>query len=473
MDEVPLRALRKLLERVGVGPWQRKKADWSSGPVTRGALLWVEPALDVPSGGLRYNQQVREALRRRGTDSRVLSVRGSWPCPSREAVEDCIRQVRRHVMVPDVQAVIVDGLIGGCVPELLELPSMPNGGSPELAGGADSSRQGALRADMETTELSAAVFQPTVSALLVHLSLVGAQEAEDAAQSEGITGDAAGHDALAGRGADSGDGQARPVHAGDGACVMAVRERRAVEAARVVLTTSCWSAADLRRRYDREDILVAAPGVARTQAGGRPEHEVQADIREGPATPEECYSMGRPLRLTCVASLNPLKDQQFLADVLEPLQDVEWTLTLAGPGADTPYGRGVLAELRHRLPGRVQHCGVLGPEDLAGHWASTDLLLLPSRLETYGMVVTEACAHGVPSFVSAGTGAEEALGDASVSSGRALPQGSHQEWTDAIRDFLTMPRTRAALADGVRSRRRRLPTWDEAAEAISVAVAAR
>ena len=53
--------------------------------------------------------------------------------------------------------------------------------------------------------------------------------------------------------------------------------------------------------------------------------------------------------------------------------------------------------------------GPLEGAALARQWARTDLLLLPSTTETYGMVVTEALAHGVPAVVAAGTGAVEAL----------------------------------------------------------------
>lgn len=382
-------------------------------------LLWVEPALDAPSGGLRYNQQVREALSRCGVNSRVLSLRGSWPHPSEEEAASAVEQLHRAEGGSGVRAVIVDGLIGGCVPELLEVH-----GEDRAYGGTAS------------------------AVLLVHLCLAGAAQAELAARSDG--------------GSSGAPESEEPPDLG--------RERRAVEAAETVLTTSHWSAEDLRRRYGRGDAVVAVPGTRRAGADDmRSERGGQEDLREGSAAAGERCGSGRVLRLTCVASMNLLKNQRFLAEVLESLQDVDWTLTLAGAGADTAYGRSVLADLRRRLPRRVEHRGVLEAEDLRALWSATDLLLLPSRLETYGMVVTEACANGVPAFVSAGTGAEEALGEAEESSGWALPLDEPQSWTRAIRDFLTEPSVRAALADGVSRRRVVLPTWEQSAKVIASA----
>ena len=53
--------------------------------------------------------------------------------------------------------------------------------------------------------------------------------------------------------------------------------------------------------------------------------------------------------------------------------------------------------------------GLLVGEALDQKWDAADLLVLPSRVETYGLVVTEALARGIPAVVSAGTGAVEAL----------------------------------------------------------------
>ena len=59
-------------------------------------------------------------------------------------------------------------------------------------------------------------------------------------------------------------------------------------------------------------------------------------------------------------------------------------------------GDGPMAErLRARHPGFV-YCGMRQGEDLAAHYASADLFLFPSLTETFGNVVLEALASGLP-----------------------------------------------------------------------------
>ena len=51
-------------------------------------------------------------------------------------------------------------------------------------------------------------------------------------------------------------------------------------------------------------------------------------------------------------------------------------------------------------------------DDLDAAYAAADLLVLASRGETYGMVVTEALARGIPVLATAVGGLPEALGRA-------------------------------------------------------------
>jgi len=49
-------------------------------------------------------------------------------------------------------------------------------------------------------------------------------------------------------------------------------------------------------------------------------------------------------------------------------------------------------------------------ERLSAAYAEADLLVLPSRIEAYGMVVTEALARGIPVLAAAVGGVPESLG---------------------------------------------------------------
>ena len=62
---------------------------------------------------------------------------------------------------------------------------------------------------------------------------------------------------------------------------------------------------------------------------------------------------------------------------------------------DGPY----LAELREQLPEAV-FTGILAGRELARAFASADVFLFPSTTDTFGNVILEALASGVPCVVS-------------------------------------------------------------------------
>lgn len=349
-------------------------------------LIWIEPALAAPSGGQHYNRRVIQALRRAGVAVHVISSPGNWPHPStqqREAVLEKLKLLQQPVTsappsagADPAAAVIVDGLVGGCMPELFE-PSVSDTRS---------------RADV----------------LLIHLPLA----AEGKPESESL-----------GR-----------------------IEARAMAAARRVVATSDWAAEDLRRRHRTRSIDVIPPGVD-LEAG---------HLNPGPQT-EPAEPPGPPFRLTMAAAFTPRKNHRLLGPVLSGLLHHRWTLQLAGPGGDHGHGAAVLAELRDRLPERVHHLGSLTADQMPWLWSRTDLLLLPSWAETYGMVITEACLHGVPAVVSSGTGAVEAMAEAGASADPHDPQ----EWMRVLEDWMESPALRGRWSAASRRRAGRLPSWTQ------------
>lgn len=75
-------------------------------------------------------------------------------------------------------------------------------------------------------------------------------------------------------------------------------------------------------------------------------------------------------------------------------------LRIAGP-------RGELAHLLTGAPPEIEFLGPLPQGELARGLESADLLLLPSRNESYGMVVAEALACGLPVLISEMVGAKD------------------------------------------------------------------
>lgn len=77
-------------------------------------------------------------------------------------------------------------------------------------------------------------------------------------------------------------------------------------------------------------------------------------------------------------------------------KNIEAFLALDNPGSKVVVGDGPQrAELARRYPDAV-FLGSKTGEDLAAHYASADVFVFPSRTDTFGLVLVEALASGVP-----------------------------------------------------------------------------
>ena len=224
-------------------------------------------------------------------------------------------------------------------------------------------------------------------------------------------------------------------------------EERALQVASGVVATSSWAARDLQRRYRLGQVAVALPGAD------------QAAVSVGSTPPH----------LLVLAAFTPGKNHATLLRALEQLEDLAWTAAFVGRRA-----AGTVAHSWERQAGaspvrrRVEVPGPLVGPALEREWSRTDLLVLPSRVETFGLVVTEALAHGIPAVVGAGTGAVEAL----VGDGLTPPPGAAADPSDpdalaaAIRSFLADPHVRVGWRRHALARRKQLRPWSETAREV-------
>ncbi|MEV8040766.1 glycosyltransferase [Arthrobacter sp. NPDC080082] len=257
-------------------------------------------------------------------------------------------------------------------------------------------------------------------------------------------------------------------------------EGRAVAAAAGVICSSSSAAAELRARHGLDGaatgadttVAVALPGTDRagTAAGSTPPH------------------------LAMVAALLPNKSQLLFLQALTALTDLDWTAALVGADtADPEYAALLRAETeRLGLGARVRIPGELRWDALDAEWARTDLTLLISRAETFGMAVTESLARGIPAIIRRGTGALEALtagtpqaGTPPAGPGAAGARGEEPEEDDAglpgaavalaedpaplaelLRRWLTEPELRARWHATALDARQHLPGWDATARTV-------
>jgi glycosyltransferase involved in cell wall biosynthesis len=211
-------------------------------------------------------------------------------------------------------------------------------------------------------------------------------------------------------------------------------ERELLEAAAAVITTSAWT----KHRLDLPDraVHVALPGVD------------AAALAPGTAAGAE---------LLCAAAVTPIKGHDVLLDALGSVADRDWRCTCAGSlDRDRAFADGVRRRAR-ALGDRLRFAGPLTGADLDRAYAGADLLVLPSRAETYGMVVTEALSRGIPVLASDAGGVREALGDGA---GLLVPPGEPAALGAALRSWLGDPALRARLRRAARERRESLHGWE-------------
>ena len=229
-------------------------------------------------------------------------------------------------------------------------------------------------------------------------------------------------------------------------------EQRAVDAAAGVLTTSRWTRDWLLRTYRPEPahVTVASPGA-----------HLGPLARRGPGS-----------ELMCVGALLPAKGQDVLVEALATVRDLRWTCRLVGPlDRDAAFARRVRGSLReHGLEDRVHLCGPVAPAAMTSHYARSDLVVQPTRLETYGMALTEALAHGVPVVASDTGGVAEAVGRTPAVPGALVPPGDPGALARTLRRWLTDPRHRDDLRAAARARRVGLADWSSTARAVLRAV---
>ena len=118
---------------------------------------------------------------------------------------------------------------------------------------------------------------------------------------------------------------------------------------------------------------------------------------------------------------------------------------------------------------RVCFAGSRIGDDLAVTYAGADVLVLASRSETYGMVVTEALARGLPVIATSVGGLPEALGRTTDGRqpGLLVPAGDSGALAAALRDWLANAGLRQRLREAARERRSTLPGWDAPTDRIA------
>jgi glycosyltransferase involved in cell wall biosynthesis len=236
------------------------------------------------------------------------------------------------------------------------------------------------------------------------------------------------------------------------AAVIRKREHTVLRAAAAVVTTSRWSRDRLLALYQLapERVHVAEPGVDR------------AELASGSSDGRE---------LLCVAAVTFEKGHDVLVEALLSMAEESWRCLCVGRLDRDPT---FVEELRRRthdagLGDRVSFPGPRTGSELDRSYAAADLMVLASRAETYGMVVTEALARGLPVVATEVGGVTEALGYGADGTrpGLLVPPEDPAALATALRAWLGDAKLRGRLRRAAQERRRSLRGWPTTASLLA------
>ena len=164
--------------------------------------------------------------------------------------------------------------------------------------------------------------------------------------------------------------------------------------------------------------------------------------RRDPAFFEKFGSKNGQVRLLYVGRVSREKDLDLLAEAYRRLRDEGLPIQLCVVGHG-PYSK----EFSDALP-EALFTGYLKGEELAGAYASADIFVFPSTTDTFGNVIIEAQASGIPVIVSDSGGPKELV----ENNRNGLITKSHdvEDFTRAVRALVVDRGLRKRMGDCAR-----------------------
>jgi glycosyltransferase involved in cell wall biosynthesis len=234
-----------------------------------------------------------------------------------------------------------------------------------------------------------------------------------------------------------------------------MREHAVLSSAAAVVTTSVWSRERLLELYQLPPhrLHVAQPAVEAAEL----------------ATGSVAGGM-----LLCVAAVTFGKGHDVLLEALARTRELPWHCECVGSLERDP---AFVERLRGRslesgLADRVEFVGALTGADLDRSYAAADVVVLASRAETYGMVVIEGLARGLPVIATEVGGVSDALGHdgAGARPGLLVTAESPVALAAALQDWLCDAELRGRLRQIAIERRESLPGWSSTVSLVTGAL---
>ena len=232
-------------------------------------------------------------------------------------------------------------------------------------------------------------------------------------------------------------------------------EESVLDTAAAVITTSHWT-----RDWIITNLGVTADRVCTATPG--------ADS----AQPARGTAAGT--NLLCAGPVIPAKGHDVLVAALKQIADLEWRCTCAGAlDLDLEFVESVrFCADEAGMAGRLVFTGPLSRSALDTVRSQTDLVVSPSRRESYGMSVSEGLACAIPVIATEVGGHREAVGQAPDGTipGTLIPPGDPDQLAAALRRWLADAATRSQWRLSAKLRSQDMADWSETARIVASAL---
>ena len=241
----------------------------------------------------------------------------------------------------------------------------------------------------------------------------------------------------------------------DRAAALRSSERTALATTAQVIAVSATTAAALTNDYaiEKTRIKVVPPGTDK------------APLAHG--------STDGVVRFLSVGSVVPRKGYMVLIAALAKLEalPLPWRLTIVG---DLTRDVAAASQLREAiedagLSDRVRLLGTVSDETLAALYDESDVFVLASYYEGYGMVFTDALARGLPVIGTTGGAIPESV---PAGTGILVKPGDVGSLSAVLQAIVTRPELRAQHASAARREAEFLPRWPLSAQLFGRVMAA-
>ena len=196
------------------------------------------------------------------------------------------------------------------------------------------------------------------------------------------------------------------------------------------------------------------PAVTAYPGGNRLSPALDPDqIRQRAAQPG-------PLKLLFVGTLIPRKGLDTLLDALAHIED-GWELNVVGSLITDP---GYAAKIQRRLTPRIRLHGVVNDLLITNYYLHSDLLIVPSTYEGFGIVYLEGLAFGLPAIATTAGAASEIVTHGE--NGFLIAPADSVALARHIRLLINDRSLLLKMSLAARERFSRQPTWEQSAEKI-------